>query len=92
MKSTGPRVALASGLLALALLVPATWFSWPQIRFRWLFQPLGLNAQGFPEYRHRQTGIVMVRLPGGKFWMGAQKTDPNGRNYDPDARDNEGPV
>jgi formylglycine-generating enzyme required for sulfatase activity len=53
---------------------------------------MGLNAQGYPEYRHRQTGIVMVRLPGGKFWMGAQRTDPKGQNYDPDAEEDEGPV
>jgi formylglycine-generating enzyme required for sulfatase activity len=52
-----------------------------------------LNVQGFPEYRHRQTGIVFVRLPGGMFWMGAQKTDPKGQNYDPDALGrSEGPV
>src|SRR5262249_49552675 len=30
--------------------------------------------------------------PGGKFWMGAQKDDPSGRNYDPEAEDDEGPV
>lgn len=51
-----------------------------------------MNAQGLPEYKHRMTGIVMVRLPGGTFWMGAQKEDPEGRNYDPQAEENEGPV
>jgi len=30
-----------------------------------------------------------VLIPGGTFWMGAQKTDPNGRNYDPEARGDE---
>ena len=33
-----------------------------------------------------------VRIAGGSFWMGAQKTDPNGRNYDPEAYDHESPV
>ncbi|MFT5152128.1 MAG: serine/threonine protein kinase, partial [Planctomycetota bacterium] len=38
------------------------------------------------------TGLVFVLLPGGKFWMGAQARDPEGRNHDPDAQSNEGPV
>ena len=29
------------------------------------FESLGKNAQGFSEYRHRETGIVFVALPGG---------------------------
>lgn len=29
------------------------------------------------------TGIVLVLLPGGTFWMGTQREDPNGPNYDP---------
>ncbi len=88
------KVALLSALLAMAMAVAglSAWCARLQLRFWWLFEPLGKNAQGLPEYRHRQTGIVMVRLPGGKFWMGAQKTDPNGQNYDPEAEDDEGPV
>lgn len=39
-----------------------------------------------------ETGIVLVLIPGGSFWMGAQKADPAGRNYDPQAAANEGPV
>jgi len=38
------------------------------------FRRLDRNVQGYPEYQHRQTGIVFVWLPGGKFWMGS----PNG--------------
>ena len=38
------------------------------------------------------TGLVFVLLPGGTFWMGAQSADPGGRNYDPDANSEEGPV
>ena len=38
------------------------------------------------------TGLVFVLLPGGTFQMGAQKGDPSGPNYDPQATDDEGPV
>ncbi|MFT5430180.1 MAG: serine/threonine protein kinase/formylglycine-generating enzyme required for sulfatase activity [Myxococcota bacterium] len=38
------------------------------------------------------TGLVFVLLRGGKYWMGAQSRDPEGRNHDPDAGSNEGPV
>jgi formylglycine-generating enzyme required for sulfatase activity len=33
-----------------------------------------------------------VRVDGGTFWMGAQKKDPKGKNYDPEAWDDEAPV
>jgi formylglycine-generating enzyme required for sulfatase activity len=33
-----------------------------------------------------------VLVTGGRFWMGAQTTDPNGMNYDPAAMDDELPV
>jgi formylglycine-generating enzyme required for sulfatase activity/serine/threonine protein kinase len=39
-----------------------------------------------------ETGLVFVLLPGGPFQMGAQKGDPSGPNYDPQAEGNEGPV
>jgi formylglycine-generating enzyme required for sulfatase activity len=77
-------------------LVLAVWLGWPDLvswyRFTRAFEALGRNAQGYQEYRHRQTGIVMVLLPGGTYWMGAQKTDPKGQHYDPDAEDDEAPV
>ncbi|MCK6446071.1 MAG: bifunctional serine/threonine-protein kinase/formylglycine-generating enzyme family protein [Planctomycetes bacterium] len=38
------------------------------------------------------TGLVFVLIPGGTFWMGAQATDPNGRNFDAQAEEDEGPV
>ena len=34
----------------------------------------------------------LVTIPAGTFWMGAQKTDKNGTNYDPAADDSESPV
>jgi len=33
-----------------------------------------------------------VTIPAGTFWMGAQNTDPKGRNYDPEAWNTESPV
>ena len=41
------------------------------------------NAQGYHEWTHDRTGIIMVQLPGGLFNMGAQKQSPGGPNYDP---------
>jgi len=55
------------------------------------FESIGRNPQGYPEYRHRQTGMIFVKLPVGSFWMGAQSVDPQGRNHDPHAH-HEGPV
>ena len=37
------------------------------------------------------SAIVLVLLPGGRFRMGAQSTDPHGPGYDPDARPDEQP-
>lgn len=60
------------------------------------FTSLGRNTESLPEYRHDATRIEFVSLPGGKFWMGAQRDNPQGPNYDPDADDgfgvSEGPV
>ena len=38
-----------------------------------------------------ESGIVLVLLPGGRFWMGAQKSDPGHRNYDPAVHDDDEP-
>ena len=70
MKTKGKRVVLATGSVTLAFLALSTCLAWPDFLFWYRFAPLGLNAQGYLEYRHRQTGIIFVRLPGGKFWMG----------------------
>ena len=34
----------------------------------------------------------MIKVEGGTFLMGAQSTDPSAPNYDPSAKENEGPV
>jgi formylglycine-generating enzyme required for sulfatase activity len=41
---------------------------------------------------HEDTGVVLVLIRGGSFWMGAQSSDPTGRNYDPQALSDEGRV
>ena len=84
MRGSGKRVAVCAGILGLLVTVGAC-LSWQQLRFWYLFEALELNDQGYPEYRHLETGIVFVSLPGGKFLMGAQKGDPY-------AKDDEGPV
>ena len=56
--------------------------------FDGLFMSLGNNTQGYPEYIHRPTGMVFVRLPGGTFFMGSSDDDPAARDTDeapPDA-------
>jgi len=42
--------------------------------------------------RTESSALVLVLLPAGTFWMGSQGTDANGRNYDPEAGDDEGPL
>ncbi|QDU69090.1 bifunctional serine/threonine-protein kinase/formylglycine-generating enzyme family protein [Engelhardtia mirabilis] len=38
------------------------------------------------------SGVVLVLVPGGTFWMGAQADAPDAPNYHQSARENEGPV
>jgi formylglycine-generating enzyme required for sulfatase activity len=38
------------------------------------------------------TALVLVLVPGGTFWMGAQKEDPTAPNHDPEALADEAPV
>jgi len=37
--------------------------------------PLGKNAQGYREWKHAATGIVLVELPGGDFDMGSPEAE-----------------
>ncbi len=84
-RKKGRKVALVAGLALVALSVAMVWTSWEDIRFFLKFERLGKNAQGYPEYRHRQTRIVFVGLPGGTFEMGSPDSEI-GRGSD------EGPV
>jgi len=63
----------------------------------WEFAHLasGEPAVRDPEGRlvvREETGVVLVLVPAGSFWMGSQATDPAGRNYCPDAVHGESPV
>ena len=76
------RVTLLVGLLVFALVPVAAWLYRHEIRawydFRQEFERLPENEQGHPEYRHRRTRIIFVRLPGGRFLMGSPE-DEEGR-------------
>ncbi len=39
-----------------------------------------------------ETGLVMILIPGGKFWMGAQREKEHQPNYDPDAEGDTYPL
>jgi formylglycine-generating enzyme required for sulfatase activity len=49
-----------------------------------------LGAHGDP--RLAEPGARLVAIPGGTFWMGAQRNDPAKPRYDPDAYGDESPV
>jgi formylglycine-generating enzyme required for sulfatase activity len=66
----GRSLAILTGVALVALLAVLVWVNREHIRFLFDFESLGLNAQGYAEFRHRKTGIIFVRLPGGEFWMG----------------------
>ncbi len=42
--------------------------------------------------RTEATGLVLVLLPGGRAWVGAQREDASGGNFDPHASEQEAPV
>lgn len=95
-RGKGKRVALLLAAVVAVGLFVFIWFFWQRAHAWYVFwrrfERLGLNAEGHLEYRHRRTGLVMVRVPGGTFWMGAQRTDPAGRNYYQRAAEDESPV
>jgi len=53
MKTTGQRITIVTGAFAIVVLALAAWRGWPQIRFRYLFEPIGRNERGLLEC-HRQ--------------------------------------
>ena len=73
------------GVALVVLLAVFVCVNWDEIPFFLEFESLGSNAQGYPEYRQRETDIVFVRLPGGTFNMGSPPEE-QGRYA------NEGPV
>jgi formylglycine-generating enzyme required for sulfatase activity len=71
----GRKIALLTGVALVVLVGVLAWVNRERIRFLLEFESLGLNAQGYPEFRHRKTDIVFVRLPGGEFWMGTSEDE-----------------
>jgi hypothetical protein len=39
------------------------------------FERIEDNAQGYPVYRHERTGLLFVRLPGGRVTLGCPPTE-----------------
>jgi formylglycine-generating enzyme required for sulfatase activity len=82
----GRRVALAllAGIVGGVIVLGIAFFDElvSAIRFAWHFERLGRNAQGCMEYRHRQTGIVFVKVPGGSFLMGSPKNEAGRQTHE----------
>ncbi len=85
----GKRITLTLGLTIFTLGIVFILIFQDDLRkwyeFQQIFESLGLNEQGYPEFKHRKSEIIMVQLPGGKFLMGSEKGEP-------ERMGNEGPV
>jgi formylglycine-generating enzyme required for sulfatase activity len=81
-KRRGIRIAVFAASTVLLVAIVVIFLNWPHLvawyEFRQQFETLDSNAQGYAEYRHRQTGIVFVRVPAGTFLMGSPD-DEHGR-------------
>ena len=81
----GRNVALMTSILMLGVMLLVIYGNRSEISDWYLlskqFERLQDNAQGYPEYCHRQTGIVFVRLPAGAFVIGSPESEP-GRHED----------
>jgi len=80
MRTTrGLKVTLLAGAAVVVLLSVVAWANRESLRSWYVlwreFERIGNNEQGYREYRHRETGIVMVMLPGGTFSMGTPKEE-----------------
>ncbi len=78
-KARGKRLAGLAGLTVIMILASMAWGSRDKFR-QWHqlfkhFDRLGHNAQGYPEYRHAETGVVFVLLSGGEFMMGSRESE-----------------
>ncbi len=73
----GLKVARLIGVALAVILAASGFVCRKELRNLYLFwrefESLGENAQGYSEYRHRQTGILFVSLPAGTFSMGTSE-------------------
>jgi len=74
-KRRGSKVALLAGSIGIVLLVGLLWLNLERVLFLVDFETLVRNPQGYQEYRHRETGIVFVGLPGGRFDIGSPEQE-----------------
>ncbi len=74
-ETKGKRVAIAVVILVLLILLGAMWFSWSHLVFWSRFETIGTHQQGLPEFRHRQSGILFIRVPSGTFLMGSSEQE-----------------
>ena len=71
------------GVVVIAVLTRVYWadiIAW--YRFTRIFESVGSNGQGYPEYRHRLTGIVMVRIPSRSFLMGSPESEEGRADFE----------
>ncbi len=65
--------------IALVCLVVTFIFNWDalivEFKIRRAFNRLGKNEQGYHEYEHQASGLVMVLLPKGEFQMGSPRNE-----------------
>lgn len=70
------RIVVGAATLAAIVLLLIPWRNvYLHLLFIRDFEYVGPNSWGCPEYRHRATGIVFVRVPGGTFTMGSSERD-----------------
>ncbi len=71
-------MAITAGVGVVVLVAMLPWAAfWDYYLFFQEFDSLGRNPQGHREYRHEETGIVFVSLPGGTFLMGSPEDEEN---------------
>ena len=77
LKTTrGRAVAITAGAVVLVIGAMLPWPTyWDYVLFLQEYDSLGRNPQGHREYRHEETGIVFVSLPGGTFLMGSREDE-----------------
>ena len=70
---TRRRLVIAEPVVAILVVAGLVFASWAEIEFFIRFEFVGINEQGYPEYRHRKFRTVFVKLPGGGTSMGTSK-------------------
>ncbi|MEM7233778.1 MAG: formylglycine-generating enzyme family protein [Planctomycetota bacterium] len=86
--ATRKRIKLVrlAGIGVFVVFLSALWLNGSSFvawyRFWRQFESIGANDEGYPEYRHRSSGIVFVHVPGGTFSMGSPVDEPGRRTHE----------